>query len=110
LDVSFRKVHPEKELARSETDVEEKYVDTRLLRQVLWAMMPEELAPEHGRSMEARMRAYKNAAYCLRDFIEIADTRGTDQGNAARYRYFRRHGRFGLARIRAVEGAPALER
>lgn len=108
--MSFRKVHPEKELARSETDVEEKYVDTRLLRQVLWAMMPEELAPEHGRSMEARMRAYKNAAYCLRDFIEIADTRGTDQGNAARYRYFRRHGRFGLARIRAVEGAPALER
>jgi hypothetical protein len=34
------------------------------------------------------MRAYKNAAYCLQDFIEIFDSRETDQSNAARYRYF----------------------
>ena len=88
LDASFRKVHPGLELARSETDVEEKYVDTRLLLQVLWAMMPEELAPEHRRAMEARMRAYKNAAYCLQDFVEIFDTRETDEGSTARYRYF----------------------
>jgi hypothetical protein len=88
LNASFRKVHPDWELARSETDVEEKYVDTRLLLQVLWAMMPEELAPEHRRTIEARMRAYKNAAYCLQDFMEIADTRATDKGNAARYTYF----------------------
>jgi hypothetical protein len=88
LDKSFRKTHPHLELARSETDVEEKYVDTRLLLQVLWAMMPEELAPEHRRTMEARMRAYKNAAYCLQDFMEIADTRATDPGNAGRYKYF----------------------
>ena len=88
LDASFKRTHPHLQLARSETDVEETYVDTRLLLQVLWAMMPEELTPEHRRSMEARMRAYKNAAYCLQDFMEIADTRATDQGNAARYRYF----------------------
>ncbi|HLW93428.1 MAG TPA: AIPR family protein [Roseiarcus sp.] len=88
LAVSFKKVHPNLELARSETDVEEKYVDTRLLLQVLWAMMPEELTPEHRRTMEARMRAYKNAAYCLQDFIEIFDSRETDAANAARYRYF----------------------
>jgi AIPR protein len=88
LDKSFRKAHPHLELARSETDVEEKYVDTRLLLQVLCAMMPEELAPEHRRTMEARMRAYKNAAYCLQDFMEIADTRATDPGNAGRYKYF----------------------
>jgi hypothetical protein len=34
------------------------------------------------------MRAYKNAAYCLQDFIEIYDSRKTDAGNAARYCYF----------------------
>jgi hypothetical protein len=88
LDTSFRKVHPDLELARSETDVEDKYVDTRRLLQVLWAMMPEELAPENRRSIEARMRAYKNAAYCLQDFMETVDTRAEDKGNAARYRYF----------------------
>lgn len=88
LEGSFRKLFPDLELARSETDVEEKYVDTRLLLQVLWAMMPEELAPQHRQSMEARMRAYKNAAYCLQDYMEIADTRSDDQGNAARYGYF----------------------
>ncbi len=88
LAESFKKDHPDLELARSETDVEDKYVDTRLLLQVLWAMMPEELLPEHRRSVEARMRAYKNAAYCLQDFVEIFDTRATNQENAARYRYF----------------------
>jgi len=88
LDKSFRVHHHDLELARSETDVEDKYVDTRLLLQVLWAMMPEQIAPAHRQSMEARMRAYKNAAFCLQDFMEIADTRGTDKGNAARYDYF----------------------
>jgi hypothetical protein len=88
LDAAFKKIHPELELARSETNVEEKYVDTRLLLQVLWALMPEELAPTHRRSMEARMRAYKNAAFCLQDFMEIADARKTDKESAARYAYF----------------------
>jgi hypothetical protein len=88
LAESFKKEHPELELARSETDVEEKYVDTRLLLQVLWAMMPAELAPEHRQSVEARMRAYKNAAYCLQDFMEIFDKRKVDQGSADRYGYF----------------------
>lgn len=88
LAVAFKKAHPQLDLARSETDVEDEYVDTRLLLQVMWAMMPEELAPEHRRSMEARMRAYKNAAYCLQDFVRIADTRKTDESNAARYAYF----------------------
>jgi hypothetical protein len=88
LAVSFGKAHPQLELARSETDVEDKFVDTRLLLQILWAMMPDELAPDHRRSMEARMRAYKNAAYCLQDFMEIYDARRTDEGNAARYNYF----------------------
>lgn len=88
LNVSFRKVHETLELAASETDVEEKYVDTRLLLQVLWALMPEELAPENRRSIEARMRAYKNAAYCLQDFMTTHDLRRSDTGAAARYKYF----------------------
>jgi hypothetical protein len=87
LDKAFRKVHPDLELARSETNVEDKYVDTRLLLQILWAMMPQELAPDHRRSMEARMRAYKNAAYCLQDFMEIYDQRA-DKATAQRYQYF----------------------
>lgn len=88
LNASFKKMHPSLELATSETDVEEEYVDTRLLLQILWAMMPEELAPEKRRTIEARMRAYKNAAYCLQDFVEIADTRSVEKGNAERYAYF----------------------
>ena len=88
LNASFRKVHAGLELAESETDVEDKYVDTRLLLQILWALMPEELAPENRRSIEARMRAYKNAAYCPQDFMVTHDARATDQGSAARYAYF----------------------
>lgn len=88
LNEAFQKVHRNLELATSETNVEEKYVDTRLLLQVLWALMPEELAPDNRRSIEARMRAYKNAAYCLQDFIVIHDSRATDQANAVRYGYF----------------------
>jgi hypothetical protein len=88
LTPSFKKEHPDLELATSETNVEEKYVDTRLLLQVLWAMMPEDLVPEHRRSTEARMRAYKNAAYCLQDFVNIVDKRGGDPDDAERLRYF----------------------
>jgi hypothetical protein len=51
-------------------------------------MMPEELAPEKRRSIEARMRAYKNAAFCLQDFMEISDKRESNPGDAARYQYF----------------------
>jgi hypothetical protein len=87
LTPSFKKEHPDLELATSETNVEEKYVDTRLLLQVLWAMMPDDLVPEHRRSTEARMRAYKNAAYCLQDFVNIVDKRG-DEDDAERLRYF----------------------
>jgi AIPR protein len=88
LAEAFRRDHPGLQLARAETDVEENYVDTRLLLQVLWALMPEELAPEGRRSIEARMRAYKNAAYCLQDFVKIVDHKGTDEGDSARYEYF----------------------
>jgi hypothetical protein len=88
LAKSFQKEHPHRELARSETDVEENFVDTRQLLQVLWAMMPEELAPVGRKTIEARMRAYKNAAFCLQDFVDICDNRDKDKGDAARYRYF----------------------
>src|SRR5260370_12673652 len=88
LDAAFRKTHKDLKLAHSETDVEEEYVDTRLLIRILWALMPEDLMPEQRRTMEARMRAYKNAAYCLQDFVEIHDSRKDDRGSAARYNYF----------------------
>lgn len=88
LDVAFKKAHPRLELAHSETDVEERFVDTRLLLKILWALMPEELAPDHRRSIEARMRAYKNAAYCLQDFMAIADAKNDDRESGKRYQYF----------------------
>jgi hypothetical protein len=87
LNESFKRTFPDMELARSETNVEDHFVDTRQLLQVLWAMMPQELEPEGRKSIEARMRAYKNAAFCLQDFVEIVD-RQDDPGNAARYAYF----------------------
>jgi hypothetical protein len=34
------------------------------------------------------MRAYKNAAYCLQDFMDTFDARKTDPDAAERYRYF----------------------
>ncbi len=88
LNVSFKQQHPWNELAQSETDVEEKFVDTRLLLQILWALMPEELAPDHRRSIEARMRAYKNAAYCLQDYVETHDNSASSKQDQARYKYF----------------------
>lgn len=88
LNVTFKQEHPWNELAQSETDVEDHYVDTRLLLQILWAMMPEQLAPDHRRTIEARMRAYKNAAYCLQDYVEIHDSSATNKEDAARYKYF----------------------
>jgi hypothetical protein len=36
----------------------------------------------------ARLRAYKNAAYCLQDFIETYDDRATDDDAGERYQYF----------------------
>jgi hypothetical protein len=87
LNASFQRSFPDLELARSETNVEEHFVDTRQLLQVLWAMMPHELEPEGRRTIEARMRAYKNAAFCLQDFIGIVDHKN-DPDNAARYEYF----------------------
>ncbi len=88
LGLSFKKVFPERKLATSETDVEEEFVDTRTLLQVLWALMPEELMPNNRRSIESRMKAYKNAAYCLQDFIAVHDNQSSDPDQKARYEYF----------------------
>jgi len=50
------------------------------------------------------MRAYKNAAFCLQDFVEIVD-RKDDPGNAAPLRLLHRHGRRGPGkRIPALGG------
>jgi hypothetical protein len=88
LDASFRKTYPSLKLAMSETDVGDEFIDTRQLLQVLWVMMPTELMPE-GRSFpEARMKAYKNAAFCLSDFVHIHQNRSSDQKQAERFKYF----------------------
>lgn len=89
LNTSFRAVFPDQELSMSETDTGEKYVDTLRLLQVLWAMMPERLLPAGKRSVaEARLKSYKNRAYCLVDFERDVMTRDTDGSAAERYQYF----------------------
>jgi hypothetical protein len=87
LDASFRETHRSLKLAMSETDVGDEFIDTRQLLQVLWVMIPAELMPE-GRSFpEARMKAYKNAAFCLSDFVHIHQNR-SDPKQAERFQYF----------------------
>ena len=87
LAKSFSKVHPKLKLSTSETDIGDEYVDTRLLLQVLWALIPAELMPAGRTSIEARMRAYKNAAQCLSGFEDAF--RNKDEPEAARrYAYF----------------------
>lgn len=69
LDASFRKTFPKFRLAKSETDTGDEFVDTMRLLQVLWAMLPEKLLPPSNRSTaEARLKSYKNRAFCLVDF------------------------------------------
>jgi len=87
LDDAFKRIHPGLKLARSETDGEE-FIDTRLLLQILWALMPSELMPAERTSTESRMRAYKNAALCLSDFEKVYRSREDDAGASARYTYF----------------------
>jgi hypothetical protein len=88
IDSAFRQMHPANKLARSETDIGEEFIDTRLLLQVLWVLMPNELMPAGRTSIEARMRAYKNAAQCLSDFEQTYLGRNSDRADAERYKYF----------------------
>lgn len=89
LNASFRTVFPRQELSMSETDTGDQYVDTLKLLQVLWAMMPERLLPAGKRSVaEARLKSYKNRAYCLVDFERDVVGKDQDEGAAQRYVYF----------------------
>lgn len=88
LATAFSRGFPDQKLALSETDLGEEFVDTRLLLQVLWAMLPRSLMPAGRTSIEARMRAYKNAASCLADFERVYLERDADPDQMARYHYF----------------------
>lgn len=90
IDEGFRRVFPGKKLAKSETELSEDFVDTRLLLQVLWALIPDSLVPERRMSIEGRMRAYKNAASCLADFQRVHDEKDDPDkpDQAARFQYF----------------------
>lgn len=70
LNDTFRKKFPDLELSMNETDIGDQFVDTQRLLQVLWAMMPEHLLPASKRRSvaDARLKSYKNRAYCLIDF------------------------------------------
>lgn len=88
IAAAFRKANPDRRLATSETDYGDDVVDTRLLLQVLWALIPDELAPSSRRTVSSRMKSYMNAASCLDDFATVFKNRDKDDENRARYNYF----------------------
>ena len=88
LNVAFQKVHPDLAIAKSETAVGDNLVDPRLLLQILWALIPDELAPMNRQTIDSRIRSYKNAASCLSDFIRIYDTRTSNPESKRQYQYF----------------------
>jgi hypothetical protein len=90
LNASFRSDFPEQKLSMSETDTGDEFVDTVKVLQVLWAMMPEDLLPPGKSSVaQARLKSYKNRAYCLVDFeSDVVAKEDGDPKAAARYAYF----------------------
>lgn len=90
MDASFQRMFKTKSLARSETDTGDDFVDTLRLLQILWAMMPEDLLPSGKRSTsDARLKSYKNRAFCLGDFEkDFCDSRDGNAPASARYKYF----------------------
>lgn len=88
LDEHFRRDCPNWAIAKSETDVGDHLVDPRFLLQILWALIPDELAPKNRQSIDARIRSYKNAAACLSDFMRVHDSRDSKAGSKRIYQYF----------------------
>lgn len=85
---SLSSTHPNLTLAKSETDIGDALVDPRLLLQVLWALIPDELAPKNRQSIDSRIKSYKNAAACLTDFVRVYDRRTVDLEAARQFQYF----------------------
>lgn len=88
LAARFSKEEPNLRIAKSETEVGDELVDPRLLLQILWALIPDELAPKNRQSIDSRIRSYKNAAACLADFMKIHDRRTVDPEAKRQYEYF----------------------
>lgn len=89
LNDSFRIEFPEKKLSMSETDTGDEFVDTVKVLQILWALMPEALLPPGKSSVaQARLKSYKNRAYCLVDFENDVVNKDDDEDAARRYGYF----------------------
>jgi hypothetical protein len=88
LAARFSKEQPKFQVAKSETEVGEDLVDPRLLLQILWALMPDEISPKNRQSVDAKIRSYKNAAACLADFMKIHDKHSTDVEAKRQYQYF----------------------
>jgi hypothetical protein len=88
LNINFIKCHGDRKLALSETDIGDEYVNTRLLLQILWVLMPSSILPDGRTSIDGRMKSYKNAALCLTDFVKDFQEKDTDPATARRYKYF----------------------
>jgi hypothetical protein len=87
LEQSIRKVHPNIQIRKKETD--ESGYDTRKILQYARLLMP--LSVSGNDSPAERLRAYKNPEQCLTEFSEWFDKKDKDQNNsdnkAARQKY-----------------------
>lgn len=85
LQASLMMVNPLWKLRMSETDLASGgYVDTEKLIQIVFALMPEELAADY---VDNKANAYSQKTRCLKMFQTIFENRKTDEHREA-YKYF----------------------
>jgi hypothetical protein len=90
IEQAVQRVIPGAKLRKSETDlaVDEEFIDTEKLIQVLFALMPPKLFDLLQNEMASRASAYSQKTRCLKLFQRIVEGRQTDRTFSAIYRYF----------------------
>lgn len=91
LDKSFGKIHKGLGLAKNETDlIDDEYVDTGKLLQILWLLCPAELLDIGTQTVSsARLKSYKNRNQCLIDFEnDVNNKKKGDPRATERYKCF----------------------
>jgi AIPR protein len=90
LEVAVQKVIPDARLRKSETDlvVDDEFLDTEKLIQVLFALMPRQLFEVLEMDATNKVFAYSQKTRCLKMFQRIVDGRQDDENLDAVYAYF----------------------
>lgn len=90
LEEAVQRIIPGARLRKSETDlvVDDEFLDTEKLIQVLFALMPLQLFDRLGKDTATKTMAYSQKTRCLKLFQQIVEQRQGDPGLAAVYKYF----------------------